>query len=265
MDVKELQEAIARVQASSKVTLEGGKQYTTVAARVEALRIVTGSRFGIETEIVYYPKPGDDPQTIVMKAVVTDGIRIVATGHAEETRGANWINETSALEACETSCIGRALAALALHGGEYASVQEIAVAQSKRARITGSAPIAVSMVASPNPIGLANAHTQTAGLASKNSEASSFTEMPTEKPYSANATNTPPGGIGWETAVETFRTFARECHKEDDLKAFWDRNRGLIDRMKIEAVASFSEVRDIFASRQKTIQAGQPFNDEIPY
>jgi len=50
---------------------------------------------------------------------------IVGTGHAEEIRGQGPVNRTSALENCETSAIGRALAAIGLSGGEYASANEM--------------------------------------------------------------------------------------------------------------------------------------------
>ena len=49
----------------------------------------------------------------------------MATGYAEEIRNSTQINKGAAIENCETSAVGRALAALGLHGGEYASVQEI--------------------------------------------------------------------------------------------------------------------------------------------
>ena len=41
------------------------------------------------------------------------------------------VNKTSAIENCETSAIGRALASLGLHGGSYASANEIAAVQRK--------------------------------------------------------------------------------------------------------------------------------------
>jgi hypothetical protein len=44
---------------------------------------------------------------------------------AEEIRGQGNVNKTSALENCETSAIGRALASLGLAGGEYASANEM--------------------------------------------------------------------------------------------------------------------------------------------
>lgn len=49
-----------------------------------------------------------------------------ATGYAFEVDGGFGANKTSALENCETSAIGRALANMALHGSKRASREEMA-------------------------------------------------------------------------------------------------------------------------------------------
>jgi hypothetical protein len=49
----------------------------------------------------------------------------VGKGHAEEIRNAGPVNRTSAIENCETSAIGRALANIGLAGNEYASAFEM--------------------------------------------------------------------------------------------------------------------------------------------
>jgi hypothetical protein len=51
--------------------------------------------------------------------------RLIATGHAEEYRKSSQINGTSALENCETSAIGRALAVAGFGGTEFASANEV--------------------------------------------------------------------------------------------------------------------------------------------
>lgn len=52
-------------------------------------------------------------QRVIMHGWVEDEMeRVLADGHAEETRGSSNVNTTSALENCETSAWGRALAAL---------------------------------------------------------------------------------------------------------------------------------------------------------
>jgi hypothetical protein len=50
---------------------------------------------------------------------------------AEEIRGQGNVNKTSALENSETSAIGRALSSLGLHGGTYASINEIDAVERK--------------------------------------------------------------------------------------------------------------------------------------
>lgn len=107
-----------------------GKKYLPVAQRVEVFRKHFGP-FGrlrlIQSEVT--------PETVSMTAVVelwwpTAGEThytwvAVAEGRAEEIRGSSQITRTSAVEVCETSAIGRALANFGLHGGEYASANEV--------------------------------------------------------------------------------------------------------------------------------------------
>lgn len=112
---------------SGKVIIHG-KEYKTVALRVNELRADKDTKnWSIETELVH-----NNPELVIMKATVSneDG-RIIGTGWAEEVRGSTNINRTSALENCETSAIGRALAAIGLGGEEYASADEVNKAELK--------------------------------------------------------------------------------------------------------------------------------------
>lgn len=97
-----------------------GKEYHTVAERVSAFRSVSAD-LTIETEIVRWE--GDD---VVVKASISDNGKLIATGLAHEVRGSTNINKTSHVENCETSAIGRALAAFGLGGTEYATADEVA-------------------------------------------------------------------------------------------------------------------------------------------
>lgn len=56
----------------------------------------------------------------------------IANGHAHETIGASQINKTSALEVCETSAVGRALALAGYHGSQIASAEEITRAKHRQ-------------------------------------------------------------------------------------------------------------------------------------
>jgi hypothetical protein len=99
-----------------------GKEYQTVAYRVGKFRECHNFDLSIQTELISVE--GD---YVIMKAVISnpEGF-IVATGHAEEKRNSTNINKTSALENCETSAIGRALASLGMGGTEFASADEVA-------------------------------------------------------------------------------------------------------------------------------------------
>lgn len=96
-----------------------GKEYHTVAERVAAFREVS-PELTIETEIVRWE--GDD---VVIKASISNNGKLIATGLAHEVRGSTNINKTSHVENCETSAIGRCLAAFGLSGSEYASADEV--------------------------------------------------------------------------------------------------------------------------------------------
>ena len=108
-----------------------GKEYKTVNERVgeyhELIR-EDADHFGITTELVELT-----PDHVVMKASIIryyvmpeGGLQpaVIATGFAQEDRAATRINKTSYVEVCETSAIGRALAAFGLGGTEYASARK---------------------------------------------------------------------------------------------------------------------------------------------
>ena len=118
IDIKKIQAAVG---AMDQVTVKGGKLYTQVAQRVEAFRNHIGDELGMESEIVC-----DDGKRVVMKATIKsrDGF-VVATGWAEELRGGTGVNKMACIENTETSAYGRALANLGIHGGEFASDNEI--------------------------------------------------------------------------------------------------------------------------------------------
>lgn len=106
-----------------------GKEYFTVAERVSTFR-EKHPEFTIETEIIRWE--GDD---VVIKAAIIDSGKLISTGLALEVRGSTNINKTSHVENCETSAIGRALAAFGMAGTEYATADEVAnaIAQQNEA------------------------------------------------------------------------------------------------------------------------------------
>ena len=103
-----------------------GKEYKTVALRIQEFR-EKHPDFTIQTELVEA-----NDTLVVMKATISMGPQVIATGYAEEVRTASKINRTSALENAETSAVGRALAFFGLGGSEIASADEVASAISQQ-------------------------------------------------------------------------------------------------------------------------------------
>ena len=125
---------VADLNKSHGVMQRGGKQYTEVAKRVEAFRTVFGGEYGIDTEILIC-----NEERVVIKATICDSNDfIVGSGLAEEIRGSSHITKTSAVEVCETSAIGRALASMGMHGGQYASANEMEGVKRKEQAIKAS-------------------------------------------------------------------------------------------------------------------------------
>ena len=100
-----------------------GKSYATVALRVALARRSLGCSLDIISKINHL-----DKDSVVMQADIFIDDKHVATGHAEEKRTASKINQTSALENCETSAIGRGLAFLGFISDGIASAEEVSVA-----------------------------------------------------------------------------------------------------------------------------------------
>lgn len=130
---EKLQQAINDLKNAPKIDIHG-KPYTSVATRVEVFRRYFPEA-SLITEIIY-----DDEQRIVLKSTISINDAVIATGYAEEFRGTGKINSTSALENAETSSIGRALASMSIHGGEYASHNEVHHAIEQQNHITTPRP-----------------------------------------------------------------------------------------------------------------------------
>lgn len=93
--------------------------YETVADRIK--RFYTDHDDGrITSKLVT-----DTDVKVVMKAYLYVGETLVSTGYAEEVRGKGMVNITSAMENCETSAVGRALANFNYAGDKRASREEM--------------------------------------------------------------------------------------------------------------------------------------------
>ena len=116
------------------------KEYKTVALRVtEFLASPKHEGWAIETQLITAHSSDGiarSDEYVVMKATIRDDKdRARGTGYAEELRGSTNINKTSALENCETSAIGRALASVGFAGTEYASANEVSSAVIQQTEI----------------------------------------------------------------------------------------------------------------------------------
>lgn len=85
-----------------------GKAYVLVNERVKAFRQLYPEGT-ISTELVY-----DSEGVATMKATISVGDLILATGYAQEKEASSYINKTSYIENCETSAVGRALGFLGI-------------------------------------------------------------------------------------------------------------------------------------------------------
>lgn len=101
----------------------GAREYKTVALRVQEFReaFPLESGWSLRSKIIQL----DDDKVIIRAVVANPAGRIIGTGYAEEYRKSSKINATSALENCETSALGRALASCGFGGSEYASANEV--------------------------------------------------------------------------------------------------------------------------------------------
>ena len=133
-----------------------GKDYIQVHERVaEFRRNPLYKSLSIETDIVeknYSELTGDIVKnekvvgkkttrvldSIIIKCVIRnkDG-NIVSTGYAQEEKTTSFVNETSFVENCETSAVGRALGFLGIGiKDSIASADELVVAISKQKKAT---------------------------------------------------------------------------------------------------------------------------------
>lgn len=97
-------------------------KYNTVNQRILAFRELypNGS---IQTEII-----GLSDGVVTIKAICFDDDgKIISTGHAQEKEKSSFINETSFIENCETSAIGRALGVIGIGAVDsLATFEEVA-------------------------------------------------------------------------------------------------------------------------------------------
>lgn len=126
-------EDIVKVNSEMAFTPIKGKNYAEVNKRVDAFRKLFPEGT-IETEMI-----ACDGGVCVFKAKVYNGDTLLGTGHAYEKEGSSFINETSYIENCETSAVGRALSWLGLGiEASIASYEEVANAKKNQGHGAGA-------------------------------------------------------------------------------------------------------------------------------
>lgn len=124
--IKEVNERLRPMLIERKT--KGGvvsKEYNTVDQRIQGFRELypDGS---IQTEIVNLT----ETVCVIKATAYDDNGKVIATGHAQEDKGASYINESSYVENCETSAIGRCLGVIGIGITEgIASVEEMEAAK----------------------------------------------------------------------------------------------------------------------------------------
>ena len=113
------------------ITVQGGAKYAKVDTRVKEFR-KDFPFFSIETEIVEIT----DDVCICKTVIKNEEGRIIATGYAREVKDKNVRNQTSYLEICETSAVGRALAFFGYCGDGIATTEDIERAKHKQKVLT---------------------------------------------------------------------------------------------------------------------------------
>ncbi len=120
-----------KMTATAGVKVKGNKKYLMVKDRVEVFRKFYGLNLGIDTTVLHI----DDSVVRVQAKIIDANNKVIGSGLAEEVRASSNITRTSAVEVCESSAIGRALSSIGLHGGEYASAEEMLNAVKKQEKI----------------------------------------------------------------------------------------------------------------------------------
>lgn len=119
-----------------------GTEYTLIAKRIQDFREKYPA-YTITTKMMTVSDRG-----VLFRADILDETgRRIARGHAQEKWSQKGINATSAIENCETSAVGRALAFLGFGGHTVASAEEITQALSQQSKIEANQRLLAHMEA----------------------------------------------------------------------------------------------------------------------
>lgn len=115
-------ETLAQANYKSNTIPIHGKNYVMVVDRVQGFRTICPAGT-IDTTIIDL----DDEHVVMQAKIYDEKDHLLASGTAEEKKSASRINETSYVENCETSAVGRALGMLGIGAEEnMATADEVA-------------------------------------------------------------------------------------------------------------------------------------------
>ena len=124
LQLEEQQQMAEKQNKVKTITIKHGNsssEYVEVHEKIRLFRETYPSG-KIHTEIISH-----QDGLVVMKASIYVDNEFVSTGHAYEKEGSSFINKTSYIENCETSCVGRALSIFNIGVLDaLASAQEVA-------------------------------------------------------------------------------------------------------------------------------------------
>lgn len=117
-------------QYQFKTTNIKGKQYVEVNERVKAFRTLGEYKgYTLSTDIVHLT----DDNCVIKATICNAEGSVIATGMAQEDKTSSRINQTSYVENCETSAIGRALGFLGIGiDTSIATADEVSMAVQKQ-------------------------------------------------------------------------------------------------------------------------------------
>ena len=105
-----------------------GKKYVEVNERLKYFRS-NYPNYSLVSEITHI----DSEMVVVKSDIINENGKVLASGHAHEEKGANYINKTSYVENCETSSWGRCLANFGIGiDSSVASANEVDIAIKKQ-------------------------------------------------------------------------------------------------------------------------------------
>jgi len=239
-ELKDVMAAVNDINQSHGVTQKGGKKYTEVAKRVEAFRTHFGLKYGITTNIIV-----DNEKRVVIKAQVYDLSNkeiAVGEGYAEEIRGSSQVNKTSAIENCETSAIGRALASLGLHGGQYASVNEIDKAQNNEKNIDEIQEKPKAEIKKPT-------------LDETIKQTEQDRKDIADGKYTPGEKETDPDKIaGWEKIAFNYMKNIDQLPNQGVCLAWFERNKTVLKNLKVAVPRLYHEVEAHYTNKQNEIK-----------